>query len=235
MLSGEALVLVRVKGNDPSLKSLESLSLDEEFEELVEALVTGHQNTFLEALSISCKSTEVWFLLGKLLKAETSLSELRLDYSSFDTSAWQYANIASGLKENVCVKSLHLDAIQLGDRGAEIVAHCLQSHSSRRKVSLGSNKIGPAGVLLLANALQHNSTLEELSLQGNTFSCDGATAVAKALLTNRMLVKIDLQWCSIGAIGGLALASALETDSCGLQELQLGSNQVKGRGHCQGL
>ena len=79
---------------------------------------------------------------------------------------------------------LELAHSQIGDDGAELIAHFLKEDEVVVYVYLTGCNIGPRGVMALADALKYNNTVEILDLEYNSIGDKGGEALIDALNHN---------------------------------------------------
>lgn len=127
------------------------------------------------------------------------------------------------------LRTLDLGFNRIGDRGAVLLAHALETNATLERLYLSGNDIGPTGALALAQALAANRTLESLHLSGNNVGEDGAAHLADGLRANHGLRALYVGTNGIGSRGMASLADALTVNRT-LAELTLGQNRIGSAG-----
>jgi hypothetical protein len=89
--------------------------------------------------------------------------------------------------------ALDLSESELGDVGAEALAHLVETSTNWTSLSLYRNDIRREGVKALAKALRVNTVLTSVSRRGNLIFSEGV-ALAEALRVNAALKKCDLSY-----------------------------------------
>eukprot|EP00752_Nemacystus_decipiens_P006959 g6244.t1 len=104
------------------------------------------------------------------------------------------AALGDMLKVNSCIKSLSLEWNNIGtyEQGIQRLADGLEVNGSLTSLVLCNNHIDAQGAACLARALRANSTLTELDLRWNEVGNGGARAIRDSLDTNRSLTSIKL-------------------------------------------
>ncbi|XP_069562963.1 leucine-rich repeat-containing protein 34 [Brachyistius frenatus] len=95
-------------------------------------------------------------------------------------------------EENSALRSLDLTFNDIESSGAEALANSLQFNSSLLSLRLSGNKIGNSGGVRLANMLQLNNTLQELQLADCDLSIESVTALGIMLKHNKALRSVDV-------------------------------------------
>ena len=107
--------------------------------------------------------------------------------------------IARSLKTNFTIQKSSLNRNEIGDKGAIVIANALKTNSTIQKINLNYNEIGDKGVIAIIEALKTNSTLEEINLEGNNIGDKGMIAIVEALKTNSTIQKINSNYNQMGA------------------------------------
>lgn len=103
-------------------------------------------------------------LLAMVLRTNTSLENLFLDYNRVQDDAVLLAN---ALNYNRTLKTLHLGKNQIDDTGATALADMLTVNTTLQRISLLSNSIRTLGITDLIQGLRQNVTLQFLEVERN--------------------------------------------------------------------
>jgi Ran GTPase-activating protein (RanGAP) involved in mRNA processing and transport len=86
--------------------------------------------------------------------------------------------VATILKENSTIESVHLGNNDIGVEGAKAISEALKGNTSLRRISLCNNSIGNEGGKAIADALQENTSILRIDLNGNQIGNEGAKVIA---------------------------------------------------------
>ena len=130
------------------------------------------------------KQSETAMHLGKMLKVNRTLTELKL--SKFGLTDFDINELCVLMKENNTLQSL----------------------------DLSNNKIAQDGAKHLGNFLKYNATLKHLDLTANRIEDPGMTAISDVIrIYNSTLVSLKIGFNNIGRVGLCNLATALTLNS----------------------
>lgn len=123
--------------------------------------------------------------LGALLRQNTSIQSLTLEWNSL--GAWEdaFAAFCGALAGNGALRSLDLRNNQISHAGAAELALALQRNGSLQQLDLRWNNVGLLGGRALAGCLADNRTLRRLELAGNGVPGDILRAVEQAVGHNQ--------------------------------------------------
>ncbi len=163
--------------------------------------------------------------LAKLLASSTSLQILSLSLCNIDTEG---ANtIGQALEKNCHLKFLNLSSnhFALGCAGGLIQG--MKHNTVLQVLDLSNNIVRVHGARALADeVLVHNKHLVELNLEHTGLGREGAELMGEMLEKNHVLQRLNLRNNHIAKGGGIAVGRALACDTCSLQALDLGLNQL---------
>jgi len=161
--------------------------------------------------------------LAAALRSSTSLRSLGLDANEIGPE--EVSALANALTTNMSLCELNLSENIIGSGGAVLLASILHSAPTLQVLDLSENMIEASGASALANSLATNNSLRALNLTSNMIGPEGAAAFARALSCNRTLTALRLASTGIGGAGACAIVEALERNSS-LRELDIGDNMI---------
>jgi Ran GTPase-activating protein (RanGAP) involved in mRNA processing and transport len=148
-------------------------------------------------------------------------------------SSAEAKSLASELKTNTSLTTLHLVCWTILDDGGAAIADSLATNRTLKVLSiegtgLAGARIGGDGLSALARFLKTNTSLVELNLLCLALGPVSAAALATSLRKNCTLKKLNLSGNDIGSAGAIAVANAM--NSMTLSELRLCGNGIAGPG-----
>ncbi|EKX36511.1 hypothetical protein GUITHDRAFT_165715 [Guillardia theta CCMP2712] len=161
--------------------------------------------------------------LGRMLKVNTTLEELKVASNNFGTVG--SVLILKGLMENSALVELDLSGNNAGADAGVMAGETLTTNSTLTCFSLARNKIGFHGTSAMAAALVSNSRLTVLDLSDTQMQDRGCIAMANALESNCCLTHFNGSRNGISEQGGLAWADTLWANST-LKSLNLSENPL---------
>eukprot|EP00041_Stephanoeca_diplocostata_P039392 m.1620390 g.1620390 ORF g.1620390 m.1620390 type:complete len:789 (+) comp25383_c0_seq37:330-2696(+) len=164
-----------------------------------------------------------------LQKHNLSITESKWDLADRCLEDRQVSVLASALKYNHGLQTLHLGENQIGIEGAKALARALGRNLRLSVLSLDNNTIQDAGVAALVKAFGIGNSLTTLTLDNNQIQSDGLKAVAAALTTNLRVTTLMLRANVVRHSGAAALADSLGRNLV-LSTLVLCSCQVEDSG-----
>jgi len=118
----------------------------------------------LKTLRLSYNKLVDISLLARVLRTNTSLENIFLDYNRIEDDA---VVLAEALKCNISLRMINLGKNQVNDRGAMALADMLTVNETLESMSLTSNSISTEGLTALVQGLQQNVTLRFLEVERN--------------------------------------------------------------------
>ena len=165
--------------------------------------------------------------ISEVLKVNTCLTNLNLMRTGIGASG--VAAISEALKVNTCLTNLNLSLNNIGASGAAAIPEALKVNTCLTNLNLNSNEIGASGAAAISGALKVKTCLTHLDLALNNIGASGAAAISEALKVNTCLTSLNLFFNEIGDSGAAAISEALKVNTC-LTNLDLGSNQIGASG-----
>ena len=137
-------------------------------------------------------------------------------------------SMATLLSSGGCsLKILYLNKVNLGDKGASILANALKENHTLECLEIANNDISHVGAQCLELALEDNNTLQKISLAHNNICDEGAGCIFSAMINNKSLNVLDLSHNNIGNEGAKAMAESLSISGNNtLRELKLTGNDI---------
>ncbi|XP_056405894.1 leucine-rich repeat-containing protein 45 [Hyla sarda] len=131
--------------------------------------------------------------LGKLLRHNTSLVSLTLEWNNLGMWEDGFSNLCDGLSCNQTLQRLDLRNNQISHKGAEELSTVLKHNLGLRELDLRWNNIGLLGGRALLDCLQSNKIIMKMDLSGNNIPSDILKAIEQAIDYNldRKTVKTD--------------------------------------------
>ncbi|XP_069807895.1 leucine-rich repeat-containing protein 45 [Dendropsophus ebraccatus] len=131
--------------------------------------------------------------LAKLLRHNTSLVSLTLEWNNLGMWEDGFSSLCDGLSCNQTLQRLDLRNNQISHKGAEELSTALKHNFTLRELDLRWNNIGLLGGRALHDCLQSNKTIMKMELSGNNIPSDILKAIEQAIDNNleRQTVKID--------------------------------------------
>ena len=171
--------------------------------------------------------------LAQALERNKTLT--RLDFSSnnitdFTGKMEGMARIAAALNINVALRDLDLSNNCIGEKGAQLLDHCIVKNTALTRLELGMNRLGNVGAKHIAALVSRKSLLNisDLGLSNNelcgrygNINKDAIFELALSLEGHETLTRLDIQRNGVEADGGRALAEALRQNTS-LTELKIG-------------
>ncbi|XP_075702917.1 leucine-rich repeat-containing protein 45 [Rhinoderma darwinii] len=131
--------------------------------------------------------------LGKLLRHNTSVISLTLEWNNLGMWEDGFSLLCDGLSCNQTLQRLDLRNNQINHKGAEELSTSLKQNLTLRELDLRWNNIGLLGGRALHDCLQSNKTIMKMELSGNNIPSDILKAIEQAIDYNleRQTVKKD--------------------------------------------
>jgi hypothetical protein len=120
----------------------------------------------------------------------------------------QAKQIATALKNNHSLETLHISNASVGTEGAKAFAKVIGKHPSLTKVELTDNGIEEEGVIALANALKENPRIRTFYFYTNDVQGAGFRALVDAVKVSKSLQEVGLLGNPIGSEIQLLLNAA---------------------------
>jgi len=132
--------------------------------------------------------------VSKLITQTSNLRTLDLDQTELgDVGVTHIFRELTLHNEPVALRHLYLNAIGIGEQGAQAVAQYLASpHCKLDALYMNNNPLGNAGLATLATGLEVNESLTRLTLASVGASDDGIIALCSALEQHPNLVTLDI-------------------------------------------
>ncbi|KAM9296090.1 leucine-rich repeat-containing protein 45 [Gastrophryne carolinensis] len=131
--------------------------------------------------------------LGKLLRHNSSIISLILEWNSLGMWDEGFSMFCDGLCSNQTLQTLDLRNNQINHKGAEELSVALKSNFTLKELDLRWNNIGLLGGRAILDCLQNNRSLSKLELSGNNIPSDILRAIEQGIDHNhdRQTLKID--------------------------------------------
>ncbi|CAF3376824.1 unnamed protein product [Rotaria socialis] len=131
----------------------------------------------------------------------------------------------------ITITELNLSNNEIGDIGAQYLAHALRDNKTLTLLDLSGNEIGNTGAQHFATALQKNQTLTILNLESNRVQDDGMKYLAKVLENNKTLKRLDLEKNPSDSYAFVSAAFQIQNDpihsTIYLQSKKIGDDEVR--------
>jgi Ran GTPase-activating protein (RanGAP) involved in mRNA processing and transport len=165
----DCIALGKILASDAPISHLnlsDCLLLPQGFEALLEGLA---KNTRLHTLELRGNNIQgtMTCVLAKLLKVNSSLKRLLLEWNCLGTTKESFSLFCAALAVNTGLEVLDLRNNQLNAEAAIELATALHKNKSIRHLDLRWNSIGVAGAKAIWDALRTNFTLQNIQLCGN--------------------------------------------------------------------
>lgn len=118
--------------------------------------------------------------------------------------------LADVLKYNTCLKSLAIDAINIGPAGIKAISSALVQNRSLLHLEIRWEELGVEGIKALTPGLTQNQTLQGLHLFNDSLGCKEAQELALILEKNNSITELNLGTNNIADAGIKALAMVLQ-------------------------
>lgn len=119
--------------------------------------------------------------LGRMLRQNTKLLCLCLEWNSVGLMESVFSVFCEGLSGNLTLQVLDLRSNQISHQGATELASALKRNSTLKCLDLRWNNVGLLGGRELLKAFDYNKTLARLSLAGNNVPTDVLKAIETAV------------------------------------------------------
>ncbi|KAG9473589.1 hypothetical protein GDO78_004077 [Eleutherodactylus coqui] len=131
--------------------------------------------------------------LGKLLRHNTSIISLTLEWNNLGMWEDGFSLLCDGLGCNQTLQRLDLRNNQINHKGAEELSTALKQNLTLRELDLRWNNIGLLGGRALLDCLQSNKAIMKMELSGNNIPSDILKAIEQAIDHNldRQTVKME--------------------------------------------
>ncbi|XP_066444056.1 leucine-rich repeat-containing protein 45 [Eleutherodactylus coqui] len=131
--------------------------------------------------------------LGKLLRHNTSIISLTLEWNNLGMWEDGFSLLCDGLGCNQTLQRLDLRNNQINHKGAEELSTALKQNLALRELDLRWNNIGLLGGRALLDCLQSNKAIMKMELSGNNIPSDILKAIEQAIDHNldRQTVKME--------------------------------------------
>ncbi|XP_064621256.1 leucine-rich repeat-containing protein 45-like [Lineus longissimus] len=139
------------------------------------------QKLYLKGNNIRASGAEA---LGKMLRDNTTLTHLCLEWNSLGMLENSFSIFCDGLAANTSLFSLDLRNNQISHDGATELSQALKRNSTLLHLDLRWNNVGIIGGRSLLCMLETNKTLSKLDLAGNNVPVDISKAIDTAILAN---------------------------------------------------
>lgn len=185
--------------------------------------------TYRSILNLSYESITASHLTN-ILKANTTLTELRLSGSSLHFDA--AVTIADALKGNSCIQSLFLHRNKLGSAGAKVIGEALKYGNSPNLtlLDMSDNAISSEGFHVIGDALKTNKKLGILRIGMNSMGCSGAQSLFLGLEKNKTLTELSLAYDRTVGVNEVRMLSNALRSNKSLKNLSLRSCLVNAEG-----
>jgi NLR family CARD domain-containing protein 3 len=166
------------------------------------------------------------YTIAKLLKKNSTLSEISLRYTPTNETGFRY--LGDALKQNTTLKALNLCDNRNKINGTTIqpLFDALQQNNSLTILKLGYNKMDHNAITLLAHALQKNSALKKLDLEGCNIDNKKLGCIANVLSSHPSLTYINLSSNKITDEGFPNLFINAIQNNTTLTKLNLWNNRI---------
>lgn len=133
------------------------------------------------------------------LKVHPSIRELSLSFNSHNNAVRDWGiTLTDILRNTIKLTTLTLDASDIDDIGAIVLADGLYNNTSLKVLSLSQIVVTSIGWAAIFRGLSNpNHSLEELNIHSNDFGGDISTAFAPVILNNKSLKCL----CNEGSVG----------------------------------
>ncbi|XP_077107524.1 leucine-rich repeat-containing protein 45 [Ranitomeya variabilis] len=119
--------------------------------------------------------------LGKLLRHNTSVTSLTLEWNNLGMWEDGFSLLCDGLSCNQTLEKLDLRNNQINHKGAEELSAALKQNLTLRELDLRWNNIGLLGGRALHDCLQSNRTILKMELSGNNIPSDILKAIEHSI------------------------------------------------------
>ncbi|XP_069608570.1 leucine-rich repeat-containing protein 45 [Ranitomeya imitator] len=119
--------------------------------------------------------------LGKLLRHNTSVTSLTLEWNNLGMWEDGFSLLCDGLSCNQTLQRLDLRNNQINHKGAEELSAALKQNLTLRELDLRWNNIGLLGGRALHDCLQSNRTILKMELSGNNIPSDILKAIEHSI------------------------------------------------------
>ena len=171
-------------------------------------------------LNNSLMTEEVAEDLAKIIKNNTNLEQLRIDYNNLGLSA---VPILQALKDNCNLKMLNLANNNMTEQVAEDLANVITNNQSLEKLYLSNNNF-KTSVAVILKALKEKSVLTKLSLNKNLLTGEVAEDLAAVIKNNSSLEELCIENNRLG-LSAVMVLQALQEHSR-LKALNLSGNNL---------
>jgi hypothetical protein len=89
---------------------------------------------------------------------------------------------------------------EIGDKGAEAIAHAMRTNVCITSLDLSYNRIGNFGFRAIAEMFRDNHVLSDLRLRGNTAHHDGVAALAGVFRFHVNIYSLHERFCVAGCV-----------------------------------
>ncbi|XP_073444229.1 leucine-rich repeat-containing protein 45 isoform X2 [Dendrobates tinctorius] len=119
--------------------------------------------------------------LGKLLRHNTSVTSLTLEWNNLGMWEDGFSLLCDGLSCNQTLQRLDLRNNQINHKGAEELSTAVKQNLTLRELDLRWNNIGLLGGRALHDCLQSNRTILKMELSGNNIPSDILKAIEHSI------------------------------------------------------
>lgn len=220
----------------------ENIIGDEGCKHLADSLSIKYTNTINSNSSINCKkiSNNIKSIktiglydnridnlgakyIGDMFNINNTLEYFNIGKNIFSYEGLKY--LIEGLSNNVNLKMIGLEFLEINDYGASLFKNLLLLNKSLIGINLSNNRIGDEGFKDICKGLEDNNTLIKLAIRKNCISNLGATCLSKTLLVNDTLENIYLQRNSISNDGCKSIILSLEHNSV-VKDIHMYENSI---------
>ncbi|CAM9816556.1 unnamed protein product [Pylaiella littoralis] len=139
---------------------------DEAVRQISDELASNCSKTRI-LLDRNCVGADGAAALGDMLKVNSSITFLSLEWNNIGTFDQGIRRLADGLEVNGCLTSLVLCNNHINAQGASCLARALRANSTLTSLDLRWNELGNEGARVMLDCLDTNRSLTSLKLSGN--------------------------------------------------------------------
>ncbi|XP_053561622.1 leucine-rich repeat-containing protein 45 [Bombina bombina] len=123
--------------------------------------------------------------IGKLLRRNSSLTSLTLEWNNLGMWEQDFSLLCDGLAYNQTLRKLDLRNNQINHKGAEELANALRRNFTLQELDLRWNNIGLLGGRAILSCLEANRSLQKIHLSGNNIPSDILKAIDQGMEHNQ--------------------------------------------------
>ncbi|KAM4662735.1 leucine-rich repeat-containing protein 45 isoform 2-T2 [Discoglossus pictus] len=123
--------------------------------------------------------------LGKLLRQNSSMTSLTLEWNNLGVSEHGFSLFCDGLAYSQTLQKLDLRNNQINHKGAEELSMALRRNFTLQELDLRWNNIGLLGGRAILSCLETNRSLRKLELSGNNIPSDLLKAIEQGIEHNQ--------------------------------------------------